>query len=991
MKNKAAKQKSKRKGNESAFGCDLTEHLENSGQDVPQVLRTCAEFIETHGIVDGIYRLSGITSNIQRLRQEYSSELSPELTREVYLQDIHCVGSLCKLYFRELPNPLLTFELYNKFMDAVSVKEEHEQLQHIQTLIQELPPSHYRTLEYLTKHLAHMATLSDQTNMHVRNLALVWAPNLLRSKEIDLPNCNGDTAFLEVRVQQAVVEFILNHVEEIFNHKVGSSVPKQGLSLACQTKCATLPASSQCPPMKLMSLEEAQARSMDQKYPAHKSRQRENSLPDTTTAAFYHTVIDLPDNKGSFSGKSKKWKSIFNLGRFVTETKGKQSRNGSVFVKTRKVSEKAPIRPTKSMDSLCSVSMEDNDSEFRQSSGGNDFFKPAFKSSTLESTYNLGEKDHECKPETLRGATAVSPKISGAARKCGTPPLQKAMPEQMKVFKGDNSNVQPNSPKNRRMLYTSSTTSSSSKLAFPGGFFPLESSPRYTPKAISISEPFAVSVPLRVSAVISSNSTPCRAQDKDEVSLLPCLPSREAALAQQGCGRRTSLCGDGNYLSLGKEDWQTTTKSGSVSTNTVPGGHDTEQKETHGMLPHYTKQEVTEPPGSLHTLFHASSQPASSTMFKDTKTGQETMTQVQVSSPTAAESAKQQTKLENQLQQHYGLEKLTQLDKEIIDQEEELWSTVGVDLKIVESDIVEDEFELDHLLTNNTGNYAPIKPYAHAKRGSTASSETKYACSSSELEMFLNDRRATMRRNSAPVSVSSIRTSFIIKTCQAKAVPVIPPKIQYSYVPQPPQTKNPEPSQEKDQGKVLKSSGKDDLELLKASNSVACPKEEIQNNKPASKTPRHIETSSSLMLYKATPPTDKPGLGRQYNSNGKASSESFRYDRSTVTQRHSFRTRPKRPQSLILFSPPFPIMDYPPLGDDSKLPLSPIKNCNETVTSQNAFKEEVKDNVKNQDSVRPKNKMAIPKIGQRLETSMSCFYQPQRTSMIFERTNRQMD
>lgn len=48
-------------------------------------------------------------------RQEFSSEQSPDLTREVYLQDIHCVGSLCKLYFRELPNPLLTYELYQKF------------------------------------------------------------------------------------------------------------------------------------------------------------------------------------------------------------------------------------------------------------------------------------------------------------------------------------------------------------------------------------------------------------------------------------------------------------------------------------------------------------------------------------------------------------------------------------------------------------------------------------------------------------------------------------------------------------------------------------------------------------------------------------------------------------------------------------------------------------------------------------------------------------
>jgi hypothetical protein len=33
MKNKGAKQKLKRKGATSAFGCDLTEYLESSGQD----------------------------------------------------------------------------------------------------------------------------------------------------------------------------------------------------------------------------------------------------------------------------------------------------------------------------------------------------------------------------------------------------------------------------------------------------------------------------------------------------------------------------------------------------------------------------------------------------------------------------------------------------------------------------------------------------------------------------------------------------------------------------------------------------------------------------------------------------------------------------------------------------------------------------------------------------------------------------------------------
>ncbi|NWU93800.1 RHG30 protein, partial [Upupa epops] len=82
---------------------------------VPQVLRSCTEFVEQHGVVDGIYRLSGVSSNIQRLRQEFEGDREPDLYKDIYLQDIHCVSSLCKAYFRELPNPLLTYQLYDKF------------------------------------------------------------------------------------------------------------------------------------------------------------------------------------------------------------------------------------------------------------------------------------------------------------------------------------------------------------------------------------------------------------------------------------------------------------------------------------------------------------------------------------------------------------------------------------------------------------------------------------------------------------------------------------------------------------------------------------------------------------------------------------------------------------------------------------------------------------------------------------------------------------
>ncbi|NXC14254.1 RHG31 protein, partial [Corythaeola cristata] len=516
MKNKGAKQKLKRKGAASAFGCDLTEYLESSGQDVPYVLKSCAEFIETHGIVDGIYRLSGVTSNIQKLRQEFVSDQCPDLTREVYLQDIHCVGSLCKLYFRELPNPLLTYELYKKFTEAVSRFPEDEQLARIQNVIQELPPSHYRTLEYLIKHLTHLASFSNMTNMHTRNLALVWAPNLLRSKEIEAVGCNGDAAFLEVRVQQLVIEFILNHVDQIFNNRKASSA--ENIESASVVKSLSLPSASL--PMKLVSLEEAQARSLSASHPARKER-RENSLPEIVpvTGSLFHTVVDLPDSKRKLSTKSKKWKSIFNLGRSGSESKSKLSRNGSVFVRAQKLSEKATIRPAKSMDSLCSLPVEGEDekSRFKRTVTTGGFFVPVIKMRTggTGSSYDLSKENEWEREGSAMGARGSS-ELSGEKGPPRTPQA-KSPPEQLKVFRAaEDAENEQTSPKGGRMFYTSETAT---KSGFPSSLFPLEASPRHQRKALNISEPFAVSVPLRVSAVISTNSTPCRVPAKEKLSL----------------------------------------------------------------------------------------------------------------------------------------------------------------------------------------------------------------------------------------------------------------------------------------------------------------------------------------------------------------------------------------------------------------------------------------------------------------------------------------
>ncbi|XP_077471617.1 uncharacterized protein LOC144085834 [Stigmatopora argus] len=310
-------------GKDKVFSCDLLEHLNTSGQDVPQVLRRCSQFIEEHGVVDGIYRLSGVSSNIQKLRGEFESDGTPDLSKEVYLQDIHCVSSLCKAYFRELPNPLLTYQLYDKFAEAVAVQLEEERLVKIRDVLQELPKPHYGTLEFLMRHLVKMASHSSETNMHARNLAIVWAPNLLRSKDIEVSGFNGTAAFMEVRVQSIVVEFILNHVPQLFPEPSTPDVRRKSLPS----------------PTAIFGQEESLFKLQPSPNFGHISP-GDGPLPMRP----YHAIIEGTDKrKGSFKGR--KWMSIFNIGSRFQDPRRRQKHS----VKEKKI---PTLRPARSMDSL---------------------------------------------------------------------------------------------------------------------------------------------------------------------------------------------------------------------------------------------------------------------------------------------------------------------------------------------------------------------------------------------------------------------------------------------------------------------------------------------------------------------------------------------------------------------------------------------------------------------------------------------------------------
>uniref|UniRef100_UPI00398E87F7 rho GTPase-activating protein 33-like n=1 Tax=Pristiophorus japonicus TaxID=55135 RepID=UPI00398E87F7 len=178
------------------------------------------------------------------------------------------------------------------------------------------------TLQCLLRHLASLAQHSPVTSMHVKNLAIVWAPNLLRSKEIESVGFTGTDAFREVRIQSVVVEFLLSHVDILFSDKF-SSVGKDstGHSHILRPKSILVPS----PSSRLLTLEEAQARTLaqggEEMAPVYERFHSINMPADRR-----RNVIKMRKTGGG------SWKTFFTLGKVPGSSRRKsQPETGGLF------------------------------------------------------------------------------------------------------------------------------------------------------------------------------------------------------------------------------------------------------------------------------------------------------------------------------------------------------------------------------------------------------------------------------------------------------------------------------------------------------------------------------------------------------------------------------------------------------------------------------------------------------------------------------------
>jgi RhoGAP domain/C2 domain len=146
---------------------------------VPRLVRDCISAIDTEANLqkEGIFRLSGSSVVIADYRARCNRGEQPDMSAAT---DVHTVCGLLKLFFREMPEPVIPFSLYDSFLEAAALPAgSADRSQRLQQLLQQLPRGNFVLAWFLMSFLTRVSYYAEANKMNLENLATVFGPNLL--------------------------------------------------------------------------------------------------------------------------------------------------------------------------------------------------------------------------------------------------------------------------------------------------------------------------------------------------------------------------------------------------------------------------------------------------------------------------------------------------------------------------------------------------------------------------------------------------------------------------------------------------------------------------------------------------------------------------------------------------------------------------------------------------------------------------------------------
>ena len=120
------------------------------------------------------------------------------------------LASAVKQYFRDLSKPLMTYQLYGNFLEAVKKEDEAARLNDIFLVLVKLPRANKEILKVLVRHLNKVAAKQEQNLMTASNLGVCFGPTLLRPREETV------ASIMDIKFCNEVIEIMIEHCERFF-------------------------------------------------------------------------------------------------------------------------------------------------------------------------------------------------------------------------------------------------------------------------------------------------------------------------------------------------------------------------------------------------------------------------------------------------------------------------------------------------------------------------------------------------------------------------------------------------------------------------------------------------------------------------------------------------------------------------------------------------------------------------------------------------------
>ncbi|TRZ24841.1 hypothetical protein HGM15179_002259 [Zosterops borbonicus] len=194
---------------DQVFGSNLTSLCQRENSTVPKFVKLCIEHVEEHGLdIDGLYRVSGNLAVIQKLRFAVNHDEKLDLNDSKW-EDIHVITGALKMFFRELPEPLFTYNHFNDFVNAIKQEPRHR-VPAVKDLIKQLPKPNQDTMQVLFRHLKRVVENGEKNRMTYQSIAIVFGPTLLKPEK-ETGNIAVHTVY-----QNQIVELILLELNSIF-------------------------------------------------------------------------------------------------------------------------------------------------------------------------------------------------------------------------------------------------------------------------------------------------------------------------------------------------------------------------------------------------------------------------------------------------------------------------------------------------------------------------------------------------------------------------------------------------------------------------------------------------------------------------------------------------------------------------------------------------------------------------------------------------------